>query len=73
MIEDDRGPGGMALVALLCACGHAVCVLLRHEAEHLCTTVFLDDESTSETYGERVRECPNCGEQLGLHRLMAHR
>jgi hypothetical protein len=63
MIED--------LLALLCVCGHALSVLLRGEDEYLCTLDFFDDESTSDTYGERVRECPTCGEQLGLHRLMA--
>lgn len=58
------------LLALLCVCGHALSVLPRDE-EHLCFLIFFDDESTSETYSKRVRECPSCGEQLGLHRLMA--
>ena len=28
--------------------------------------VFFDDEPTSETLGERIRECPGCSERLGL-------
>jgi hypothetical protein len=59
------------LVALLCLCGHAVSVLLQDEGEKLCILAFFYNELTSETYGKRVRECPCCGEQLELHRLIA--
>lgn len=57
------------LVALLCVCGHAMSVLPKSTEEHLCILDFFDDELSSESFGERVLECPGCGERLGLHRL----
>jgi hypothetical protein len=36
----------------------------------LSTITFFDGEPMSETYDERVRECPSCSERLGLHRLL---
>jgi hypothetical protein len=58
------------LVALRCLCSYAISVVLRGAGEGICTIVFFDDGPTSETRGERVRECPSCGERLGLHRLL---
>lgn len=59
------------LVALRCVCSYAVAVVLRDAGEGMCTIGFFDDEATSETCGERVRECPSCSERLGLHRLLS--
>ena len=58
------------LVALRCVCSHAISVVLRDLGESMCSITFFDDEPTSETCRERVRECPSCGERLGLHRLL---
>jgi hypothetical protein len=57
------------LVALLCVCGHAMSVLLRGKDKHMCTLDFFDNDPSSASFGERVIECPGCGERLGLHRL----
>lgn len=59
------------LLGVRCVCGHEVSVLQEDKDKYLCTLVFFDDESTSDACGERICECPSCGEQLGLHRLMA--
>ena len=56
--------------ALRCMCAHAVYLALGNRGERVCTLLFFDDEPASETYGERVRECPSCGEQLGFHTLV---
>ena len=58
------------LVAMRCVCNHAIAVLLLDAGEQLCTITFFDGEPTSDTYDERVRECPACSEQLGLHWLL---
>jgi hypothetical protein len=58
------------LVALRCLCSYAIAVVLLDAGEQLCTITFYDGEPTSKTYDERVRECPSCGERLGLHRLL---
>lgn len=58
------------LVALRCVCSHAVSVVLRDAGEQMCTVVFFDDELASSTHGEQIRECPSCGERLGLNRLL---
>jgi hypothetical protein len=58
------------LVALRCLCSYGISVVLRGSGEGMCTIVFFDNEPASETSGERVRECPSCGERLGLHRLL---
>jgi hypothetical protein len=58
------------LVALRCLCSYAICVVLLDAGEQLCIITFFDGEPTSETYDERVSECPSCGERLELHRLL---
>jgi hypothetical protein len=58
------------LLALRCVCSYAISVMLRGAGESICTIVFFDDEAASEICRERVRECPSCGERLGLHRLL---
>ena len=58
------------LAALLrCVCGHGMSVELREMGERICNVVLFDNEPSSETYSERVRQCPNCGVRLGLHTL----
>jgi hypothetical protein len=52
--------------ALRCVCGHSILCEVQPEGEHIGFLVFFDGEPTSETYGQRVKSCPHCGEQLGL-------
>jgi hypothetical protein len=47
-------------------CGHSISCEVQPEGERIGFLAFFDDEPTSETYGERVKSCPRCGEQLGL-------
>jgi hypothetical protein len=44
---------------------------VKREGERLGFLVFFDDEPTSATYGEHIKDCPGCGEQLGLLVLLA--
>ena len=53
-----------------CPCGYAILCEVRRMVECMGTVAYFDDESTSETYGERVRNCPGCGEQLEFHTLL---
>jgi hypothetical protein len=55
--------------ALRCGCGHGIHCEVRRAGEHLGFLVFVDDEPTSETCGERIESCPGCGEQLGFPML----
>jgi len=57
-------------VAMRCLCSYAISVALLDAGDQLCTITFYDGNPTSDTYEERVRECPSCGEQIGLHRLL---
>ena len=59
------------LVEMRCLCSYPISVLLLGAGEQLSTITFFDDEPMSETYDERVRECPSCSERLGLHRLLS--
>jgi hypothetical protein len=59
------------LARLYCVCSYAISVRLQAAGEDMCTILFFDDEAASETCGERVRECPACHQQLGIHTLMA--
>jgi hypothetical protein len=52
--------------ALRCTCGHSICCEVRSTGEHTGFLVFVDNEPESETYGQRVESCPNCGERLRL-------
>ena len=61
------------LVALRCLCSYSIGVVLLDAGEQLCIITFFDGEPTSQTYDERVRECPSCGERLELHRLLPPR
>jgi len=59
------------LARLYCGCSHAISVRLQAAGESLCTVIFFDDEASSETCGELVRECPACHQQLAIHTLVA--
>ncbi len=56
----------MEAATLRCVCGHGILCEVQPEGERIGFLVFFDDEPTSETYGHRVKDCPRCGEQLGL-------
>jgi hypothetical protein len=58
--------GGGARAALHCVCGHNIVCEVQPEGERIGFLAFFDDEPTSETYGQRIKGCPRCGEQLGL-------
>lgn len=51
------------MARLVCECGHKLwSEYWWNGSNH--QWVFLDDEPTSETYGERVACCPRCGGQV---------
>jgi hypothetical protein len=54
-----------------CSCAHRLVCVVRRRGERLGSLDFFDDERDSETHGQRVRECPGCGERLGLLALFA--
>ncbi len=59
------------LAALVrCACGYRISVELSDEGARICDVALFDNEPTSDSRGERVRECPGCGVGLGLHTLI---
>ena len=63
--EHDAGGRG-SYAAVGCVCGHGIICEVRNGGEHIGFLAFFDGEPTSETYGQRVKSCPRCGEQLGL-------
>jgi hypothetical protein len=50
--------------ALQCPCTHGILCEVRRLGERLSTLTFFDNEPTSETYSERVENCPGCSEHL---------
>jgi len=44
---------------------------VEREGERLGFLHFFDDEPKSATYGQRIEDCPCCGERLGLLALFA--
>ena len=58
------------VVTLRCPCGYAILCEVQSFVERTGTVAFFDDESTSETYGKRVRSCPGCGEHLEFLTLL---
>jgi hypothetical protein len=66
---DEHGAGGINRVLLRCACGYSILCEVRPEGERVGYLAFFDGEPASETYGERVKSCPGCGQQLGLPML----
>jgi hypothetical protein len=59
--------------ALLCACGYRILCEVRAEGQRLGFAMYLDDGPESEGRGQRVRLCPGCGDELGLHLLRAQK
>ena len=51
---------------LRCVCGHRILCEVQPEGECIGFPAFFDGKPTSETYGQRVKSCSGCGEQLGL-------
>ncbi len=68
MEKGEDGAGGGRAV-LRCVCDRRILCQVQPEGEHIGFLVFVDDEPTSETYGQRIKSCPGCGEQLGLPML----
>jgi hypothetical protein len=64
--KGEESAGGGKRVVLRCVCGHSILCEVQPEGEHIGFLVFFDGEPTGETYGQRVKSCPRCGEQLGL-------
>ena len=55
----------------VCSCAYRLVCAVGRQGERLGLLDFFDDEPESESLGQRVRECPGCGEQLGLLALFA--
>jgi hypothetical protein len=55
---------------LQCPCAHDLLCEVRRLGERLGALAFFDNEPTSETYGERVENCPGCGEHLEFLMLL---
>jgi hypothetical protein len=56
-------------ITLHCVCDHGILCEVQPAGERIGFLAFFDDEPTSETYGQQVKDCPRCSEQLGLHVL----
>jgi hypothetical protein len=61
---------GREMAILQCACGYAILCEVRCLGERLGALDLFDHDPTSETYGERVKNCPGCGEHLGFLGLL---
>ncbi len=55
---------------LQCPCGYPIVCEVQSLMGRLGAAIFLDEEPTSETYGETVKSCPGCGEQLTFLTLL---
>ena len=56
-------------VELRCVCGHAVLCEVQAAGERIGFLTFFDAEPGSETHGKRIKDCPRCGQRLGLPML----
>jgi hypothetical protein len=56
-------------LTLQCHCGYAVLCEVERWGERVGTLAFSDHDPSSETYSQRVNNCPGCGEHLELPRL----
>ena len=56
----------MEAATLRCECGYRILCRVASAGERVGFLVFFDNEPTSETYGQQVKNCPRCGEELGL-------
>jgi hypothetical protein len=61
------------LAALLCACSYRILCEVSLQGERLGLLTFFDDGLESETRGQKVSNCPGCGQKLGLHLLQGHK
>ncbi len=66
MGEGERDAGAYGRTALWCVCGHALLCEVRSAGEGIGFLVCFDDESTSETRGQQVKNCPSCRGPLRL-------
>ena len=57
---------GSSEARLRCVCAHSILCEVQPQGERIGFLAFFDDEPTSETYAQRIKSCPRCGEQLGL-------
>jgi hypothetical protein len=57
----------------VCSCAYPIFCEVEREGESLGFLVFFDDEPKSATYGQRIEDCPGCGERLGLLVLSAQK
>jgi hypothetical protein len=55
----------------VCPCAHRIICAVVREGERLGLLRVFDDEPKSATYGERIEDCPSCGQRLGLLALFA--
>ena len=55
---------------LECQCGHSIYCDVRHNGDRLGFLAFFDAQEFSETYGEQLANCPECGAWLGVHLLL---
>ena len=55
----------------VCPCAHRIICAVVREGERLGLLRVFDDEPKSATYGQRIEDCPSCGERLGLLALFA--
>jgi hypothetical protein len=58
-------------VKVTCSCAHRLLYALKEEGDRLGFLLIFDDEPGSTTYGQRVEECPGCGERTGLVALFS--
>jgi hypothetical protein len=54
----------------LCTCGYKVRCGVTRYGDQLGGLVFFDDEKTSRTRGDKVRQCPGCQSRLDLAGLL---
>jgi hypothetical protein len=67
----DNGRRTPALTyEFLCVCGYKVRCGVARYGDQLGGLVFIDDERSSRTRGETVRQCPGCNNMLGLPGLL---
>ncbi len=66
MEKGEDGAGGGRRAVLRCVCDRRIQCEVQPAGEYIGFLAFFDYEPTSKTYGERVKSCPRCGEQLGL-------
>jgi hypothetical protein len=69
MLDDGRRAPGLTY-GFACACGYKVrCGVARYGVQ-LGGLIYFDDENSSRTWGEKVRQCPGCNNRLDLPGLL---